>query len=169
MSTARAFGALALVFLAFSASACATFDLDVPTQMAPVQPTRYRASGEGEYALRAMTPKGVVLAVRVIPQEDKRGVPKASHEFWVEAIRQRMRTSGGYALLGEESVADLHGHKGTRLMFGRDQRGATYLYWLTVFVTDENIHLVEAGGRKEPFEEARVIVEQALASYEVKR
>ncbi len=151
----------ALLMLASLLVGCETFDVDTPDDMVAVE------KGDREYV--AMTHDGIVVRALVHEQGDPDdGVGVAGHDFWVESVRERMRTRGGYALLDEEEVQSANGHRGTRMEFGRDQEGTTYLYWLTIFVTDENVHIVDAGGRKDRFEAAQESVERALSSYEVK-
>ena len=151
----------ALLVVASWLAGCGTFDVDTPDQMVAVE------KSDREYV--AMTHDGVVVRALVHEQGDPdEGVGVAGHDFWVESVRERMRTRGGYALLEEKEVRSANGHHGTRLEFGRDQEGTTYLYWLTIFVTEENIHIVDAGGPKDRFEAAQEAVERALSTYEVK-
>jgi len=113
----------------------------------------------GPYDLRATSAHGVVLAAREVPND-----PQGSLDFWVDAIKNRLRTMGGYALIDEADVTAGSGQPGKRLRFGRDEGGQTHQYWLAVFVTDDSIYLVEAGGRQELFEEAEERIAQAIAS-----
>lgn len=141
---------------------CAAFDIETPDEMVAIEKTNY------EYV--AMTHDGVVLRALVHKQGDSaRDVGVAGHEFWVESVRERMRTRGGYALLEEREVRDVEGHRGTLLEFGRDQEGTPYRYWLTIFVTEDHVHIIDAGGLEDRFDGARDAIEQALASYEVKK
>ncbi|MDQ3037239.1 MAG: serine/threonine protein kinase [Myxococcota bacterium] len=115
-------------------------------------PSDFIALDEGEqarrgYAMRATSADGVVIAVREIANERH-----GSRDFWVQAIRNRLRRAGGYALLEESEVRAATGETGHQMRFGRDESGRPYAYWLTVFVSDERITLVEAGGRREAFE-----------------
>lgn len=141
---------------------CATFEIETPEQMVAVE------ESNREYV--AMTHDGIVLRALVHAQGEAPGdVPSAGHDFWVEATRERMRTRGGYALLEEREVQSADGHQGTRLEFGRDQDGQPYHYWVTLFVTEENIHVLDAGGRQDRFEGVQDTIEAALSSYRVKQ
>ena len=151
---------LLVVGMLLVVSGCATFEIDTPREMIETDQTDSR-----NYV--AMTHDGVVVRARVIPQGEHHETPHGDQDFWVDALRERMRTTGGYALIEEKEVESANGHVGTRLEFGRDHQGATYQYWMTLFVTDDNIHVVDAGGRKARFESAQEAVEAALASYEV--
>jgi hypothetical protein len=141
---------------------CQTYDVKTPDNMVAVE------KSDREYV--AMTHDGVVVRALVHEQGDSdEGVGVAGHDFWVKSVRERMRTRGGYALIEETEVRSANGHRGTRMKFGRDQQGMTYLYWLTIFVTEQNVHIIDAGGPKEQFEAAQAAVEQALSSYVVER
>ena len=97
-----------------------------------------------DYDYRATTADGLVIAARAIEHD-----PEGSEAFWLKAIKNRMRESGGYALISENEVTSADGVRGTQLRFGHDDEGAPHLYYLAVFVTPETIFLVEAGGAKE--------------------
>lgn len=152
-----------VVLLLFSCSllmGCASFDIETPPQMVVIE------KSSDTYV--AMTHDGVVLRANVYSQGDSsRDVPRGSQEFWVKSTRERMRTTGGYALLDETAARSADGHEGTRLEFGRDQNGVPYHYWVILFVTDDHIHVIDVGGRQDRFEDAKEAVQQALASYEV--
>jgi hypothetical protein len=114
------------------------------------------------YDARFTTADGVVISVRALDHD-----PTGDLDFWVAAIEGRMRINGGYALLETEDVRAASGHAGKQLRFGRDQNGTPFKYWLTIFVTDSYIHIVEAGGRTEQFDAAEARVERAIASLEI--
>jgi hypothetical protein len=97
---------------------------------------------DNEY--RAATADGVVLGIRVIDND-----PKGETAFWVRAIENRMREVGGYALLEKRPVKDRTGLDGTQLRFGLDLGKTPHLYWLSIFVTEDRIFLLEAGGTKD--------------------
>lgn len=139
------------------------FEVETPSSMVELS-----TSDDRTYV--AMTHDNVVVRARVMRQGDDYGdTPQASGEFWTDAIRERMRLNGGYELLEEQQVESDNGHEGTRLEFGRDQEGEPYRYWMTLFVTDHNIHLIEAGGRGDRFESATEDIEELLSSYTVHR
>jgi len=99
---------------------------------------------EPDYQYRATSADGVVVAIREIEHE-----PKGDKEFWVQAIRNRMRERAGYALLATQPVKTKSGMEGTQLQFGHDEKGQSMLYTLTIFVTEDHIFLLEFGGTKE--------------------
>jgi len=114
------------------------------------------------YDARFTSADGVVISVRSIEHD-----PKGDLDFWVEAIQSRIRMNGGYALLETEDVRAASGQSGKQLRFGRDQNGTPFKYWVTIFVTDAHIHIVEAGGRTEQFDAAQGRVENAIASLSI--
>ena len=99
---------------------------------------------EPGYQYRAVSADGVVVGVRSIEHE-----PKGDKEFWVQAIRNRMRDRGGYALLSNQPVKTKSGLEGTQLKFGHDEKGQSMLYTITLFVTPDYLFLVEFGGTEE--------------------
>lgn len=99
---------------------------------------------EPTYHYRSTSADGVVIAVREIEHQ-----PKGDREFWVQAIRNRMRERAGYALLDTQEVATKGGLEGSQLQFGHDEKGQSMLYTITVFVTQDHIFLLEFGGSKE--------------------
>lgn len=120
------------------------FQMEAPSNFVALE--EEEASG---YDFRATNARGVVIAVRSMDND-----PEGSADFWLEAIRNRIRLNGGYALQEEVSVRAKTGQEGTQLRFGRDQNGTPFRYWVTVFVGEETLHVVEAGGRAEHFEAA---------------
>lgn len=93
---------------------------------------------------RAATADGVVLGIRVLDNE-----PKGETAFWVRAIENRMRESGGYALLEKREVKDREGLAGVQLRFGIDLGKVPHHYWITIFTTEKRVFLLEAGGTKD--------------------
>ncbi len=141
------------------------FEVDTPPEMIEI------TTDDDHHQFVAMTADGVTVRARALRQGDDRSAetPRAEHDFWVDAVRERMRTRAGYALLDQSDVRSADGTEGTRLEFGRDHEETPYLYWLTLFVTEETVHVIEAGGRKERFDGARDAVEETLDGYRVLR
>lgn len=148
--------ALALLALASFAGCGHHFSIDTPADFVELEPEREQRRG---YAMRATSADGVVIAVREIA--DGR---EGSRDFWVDAIRNRLRRAGGYALLEEEDVRAASGDTGHQMRFGRDEAGRPYVYWITVFVRGDRVTVVEAGGRREVFDEESDGVRRAIAS-----
>lgn len=144
-------------------SACGTpFKITTPPEMVEVT-----SQHDKTFAYRATTMEGAVLGVRVLEEPAGEGVPSPGQSFWVEAIKRNLRLHKGYALLDESPIQSANGHDGTLLKFGIDQRSESYTYWIAIFRTDKNLHLLDAGGRSDHFTNASPAILQALASYEV--
>ena len=97
-----------------------------------------------DYDYRATTADGLVIGLRTIEHE-----PHGEQAFWLKAITNRMRDRGGYALLKTVDVKSADGVNGKQLQFGHDETSGAHLYYVTLFVTDDNLFLLEAGGTKE--------------------
>lgn len=150
--TARA----ATLFAVLALAGCGR-DFDVKT------PRRFVELEEdySDYEYRATTADGVVIGVREIEVDPEKG---GSIDFWVEAIEQRMRQVGGYALLETKAATAGGGLRGKQLRFGRDEGERPYRYWVTIFLDDDTLYLVEAGGQEEAFNRAQRDLERAIKS-----
>lgn len=113
------------------------------------------------YEYRATSATGVVLAVR---SEDSRKDEGGDLDFWSEAIHRKVRRLGGYALLDTRDVKTTRGLPGKQLRFGQDQSGRPHLYWVSLFIDGDDLHIIEAGGPKDSFEELESGLERAIAS-----
>lgn len=119
-------------------------------------------SGTG-YDYRATSPEGVVMAVKVLEDEDR-----ADLAFWTRAIVLQMRDVSGYAHLTTVDVTSLDGTPGKRMEFAHDEDGKPYLYWVTVFLAQDKLFLAEVGAPKPLFERHRASIEWTLKSLKVK-
>jgi hypothetical protein len=97
----------------------------------------------GSHEYRATTADGVVIGVRAYDND-----PKGELAFWSRAVERKMRELAGYALLEKKDVATASGLKGVEMRFGHDEGKDPYVYHLALFVTDNRVFLVEAGGPK---------------------
>jgi hypothetical protein len=100
---------------------------------------RYR---HGEY--RAANADGAVLRVRRFDND-----PRGEIGFWARVIERSLRETHGYALLDKRAVASRDGLTGVEMRFGHDEGRQPYLYRLVLFVTDDRIYLLEAGGARD--------------------
>lgn len=112
--------------------------------------------GQKSYDWRAASAQGVVLAVRTEKNE-----PRANVDFWADAIDLRLRRAG-YGAEARKDVTSANGVAGKQLRFSRVEAQRTYRYWLTVFVTQDRVYVVEAGGDKDSFDPAEKTVERAV-------
>ena len=112
------------------------------------------------YEYRATTADGVVVGIRAVEVDPDRGGNLA---FWVEAIEQRMRRIGGYALLGKADVR-AGSLRGKELRFGRDEGERPYRYSVSLFLDDDYLYVVEAGGAQEVFDRRQRDVTRLIGS-----
>lgn len=150
---------LALVLVLVLGGCGAGFTVHAPDDFVSLDDRYTHARG---YALRATSADGVVMGVRTL-ENDRHG----SSDFWVEAIRNRLRRDQGYALVSESDLSAASGERGHQMRFGHDDGGHPYVYWVTVFVTNDRIFVVEAGGRRDRFEPATAQVETALSTFRI--
>jgi hypothetical protein len=152
----RFYCALALA-LALPLTACSS------RHFVPATPPGFVDMGDENYAdgeYRAATADGVVLGIRNIDNE-----PKGELAFWARALENRMRETGGYALLDKRSVTNRSGLTGTQLRFGHDEGKTPHLYWVTLFVTDKRIFILEAGGTKAEVEKQAPQIEWSFRNF----
>jgi hypothetical protein len=149
--------ALSFIALAALASACgASFRQATPDGFVELEDQR-------RYDYRAVTADGLVLGVREIEHK-----PAGQIDFWVGAIGNHMRERGGYALLEVVEVKNAQGLSGKQLRFGHDEGSRPHLYHVTLFVTDEKIYLLEAGGSAELVKRHAAQLDQAVQAFQVK-
>ena len=159
MNRSSALGSLALL-AAFAASAVGCgrpFDIKTPPGFVELD------NQEPEYSYRAMTPEGVVVAVRVEPAKDKGDLT-----FWTRAVTLRMRQSEGYALLATTDIASRDGTPGKELTFGHDENGKPYFYDVTLFMAQDRLFILEAGGSKDEMDRYRPQVDWVKKSLKVR-
>jgi len=113
---------------------------------------------DGEY--RATTADGVVIGVRAFDND-----PKGELSFWSRALENRMRENGGYALLDKRKVTDRGGLEGAQYRFGHDEKGEPFMYWVTIFITDKKIFVLEAGGPKSEMERQTPQIDWAVQNF----
>lgn len=97
-----------------------------------------------QYDYRATTADGLVIAIRALDHE-----PRGELAFWLKAIENEVRDHKGYALLETRDVKNVQGLSGKQLRFGYDEGKKPHLYYVTLFVTDSELFLIETGGDKE--------------------
>ena len=106
-------------------------------------PDGFAELDEGEtYSYRATNAAGVVIAVRT---EDNN--PRGNLDFWTNAVDLKLKKSG-YAAMTEEAgkVSSESGLDGRRLRYHTQKDGRPHEYWVTVFVTEDKVIVVEAAG-----------------------
>jgi hypothetical protein len=118
---------------------------------------------EPEYAYRAMTPEGVVMGVRVVETKGRGNV-----DFWTRATKLRMEELNGYALLGTSEVKAKDGTVGRELTFGHDEKSKPYVYDVRLFVAQDRLFVVEAGGPRDEVKRYQSNLDFMEASLRVK-
>ncbi len=148
---------IATLTLALALAACGPhFKAEVPAGFVELE-NAYDA-----YDFRATTADGLVFAIR-----EQKHKPKGELGFWLQAIKNKLRDEGGYALIESVDVTTGDGHKGTQLRFGHDEGNKPYLYYVSVFVTDGYLYLVEIGGTKEQLAAGQKDLDGALAKLDL--
>jgi hypothetical protein len=115
------------------------------------------------YQYRSTTPEGVVVAVKVVDDE-----ARADVDFWTRTLVLKLRDEMGYALLSQSEATALDGTQGRTLRFGHDEDGKPFDYWLTVFLAQGRLFIVEAGAPRELMAKAKPSVEWMMRSVKVK-
>lgn len=94
------------------------------------------------YLYRATNASGVVIAVRAEDND-----PHGNLEFWTAALDNRLKKSGyGATSEAPEKITTDTGLVGRRLKYSIDRSGRRHEYWVTVFVTDSRVVVIEAAG-----------------------
>ena len=134
-----------------------------PSFKASTPPGFVELEDQTQYDYRATNADGLVIAVRELDHE-----PKGQIDFWTKAIENHMRQRGGYALIGSQEVKSADGVPGRQLRFGHDEGNKPHLYYVTLFVTDSKLLLLEAGGAKELVERHSSQLDWAVQNFRVK-
>jgi len=153
----KLFGACVLAAAAISLGGCGR-----PFKM-ETAPGFIELAGQNDYAYRATTPDGVVVAVRVVEDEDRADV-----DFWAKSVTLQMRDVSGYALLATKDVESRDGTKGKELRFGHDEDKKPYEYVVQIYAAQSRLFLVEAGGTKEQMDRSKASVDWMMKSVKVK-
>ncbi|KIG15340.1 hypothetical protein DB30_05672 [Enhygromyxa salina] len=125
-------------------------------------PTGFAAHDEGKtYDFRASDGEGVVIAVRT-----EKNRPSGDLLYWSATLDVQLRKTG-YEPLDRVDVKSADGHAGKQLRYVLHDGGREMVYWLSVFVTDARVVVVEAGGDAAFFEPKAAQVEAAIGSLNV--
>ncbi len=144
-----------IVTLASLGTGCASFAIRTPGGFGQLREQRAH-----HYDYRAVSAYGVALGVRVVPNAERGNL-----DFWSEVVDRHLQHGGVYHPAGSADVRTSNGMAGRRMAYtyGDPQSGQTY--WVTVFVTDRKVFLVEAGGGIDAFARARDNVERSILSF----
>ncbi len=152
----RPLAALVLFTAALSAGCGPSPEAKVPEGFARVE------AGD-EFAFRTANSDGVVVGVRAVDND-----PAGDLTFWSSALTKRLERRG-YAEEGKaRAVESKDGQRGMLHTFKTDAGGRTHLYWLGVYVTEDDVFVVEATGDAEVLDATtRAKVEATIASVDL--
>lgn len=113
------------------------------------------------YDYRATNAEGVVLGVR-----RKKNDPQGDLAFWSGALDAHLRRSG-YEAVEAVDVTSRDGIKGKQIRYHRNHQGRQHHYWVTVFVTGDQVVTVEAGGDEAFFGHQEKAIQRAIKGLEL--
>lgn len=90
--------------------------------------------------------------------------PRGEVELWTTAVANHLRRAG-YALLDSRDVKTATGLTGKQLRFGHDEGERPHLYYVTLFVTDATIYVLEAGGTAQQVEASAQHIDWAVENF----
>lgn len=129
--------ALAAVLLAGCAS---TAKLSPPDDFAELD--------QGDtYDFRATNASGVVMGVRV-----EKNDPRGNLDFWVAALDYKLQKSGYTKKTARSEKIGTASLEGARVKYEITRAGRPHAYWLTVFVEEDRVIVVEAAGDEAYFD-----------------
>lgn len=111
---------------------------------------------------KAVNASGVAIAVR-----DEKNEPRANLAFWSTTIDKRLKSTGYVAEGPAKKVRLANGLEGLALRYTTSFGGRDHAYWLTLFVTDDRVVVVEAAGDAEVFGAAAKDIEASMASIDL--
>ncbi len=151
-----------LATLACAVTTMATAACGVPFRA--TTPTGFvELDDQANYDYRAIAPEGVAIGVRAIDINSKGDLP-----FWTRAVTLRMRQLNGYAVVSERDVKSLDGTPGHEVLFGHDEGGKPFVYQVRLFVAQNRLFIVEAGGPEAVYAQHKVAVNDALDHVKVR-
>lgn len=143
------------LLLGMLAAGCHGFEAKTPAEFVELESPGY------DY--RAASSDGVVIAARALKNS-----PKGTLTFYADVTRRKLREGDGYALVEEREVTARSGQRGTMLRFGRDHGGTPHTYVVTLFVTDDRIFVLEAGGAKADVDAHAAQIDASIAAFVIK-
>ena len=123
-------------------------------------PSGYGVFDEGD-DFRALSSEGVVFRVKELENE-----PKASLNFWKEALSHKMKASG-YIFI-KESKLKIDSNEAVQLEWGSFYNKSDYTYINTLVVKDDWIFVVEVAGESSLIEKDRKAISKAIQEVEFK-
>ena len=124
---------LALLLATGSVACTPNLHIDTPGGFAELE-------DQERYDYRATTSRGVVLAVRREAND-----PSGDLTFWSGALDAHLRRQG-YKATTASDVKSSDGVKGRQIRYTIKRKGRPHSFWMTVFVTADEVITVESGG-----------------------
>jgi hypothetical protein len=111
----------------------------------------------GAYLVRGISADKAVVALEQHPN------PKnGTLDFWVQAMKDEMKTGRGYELSGEENVTSQSGEAGHMMTFKQESTDNRYV--LCVYVDWQTVLVAQAGGKSSAIEPRMKDIKQAMLS-----
>jgi len=145
---------LTLAALGSLLGGCASAHLDTPNGFAAYEDNE-------TYDFYASDGEGVVIAVRT-----EKNRPQGDLSYWTSSLDAQLR-GAGYQTHDVADVKSADGHAGKQLQYVVDDNGRDLVFWVSIFVTDRQVVLVEAGGDVAFFEPKVAQIQSAIASLHV--
>lgn len=133
---------------------CATSSLATPSGFAEHHQRR-------AYDFRASDGEGVVIAVR-----SEKNRPRGDLQYWSSTLDVQLRNAG-YEAREAVELKSADGHAGRQLRYVLHHDGRELMFWVSVFVTERRVVVVEAGGDALFFEAKIEQVEAAIGSLQL--
>ena len=149
--TLRGFGLVLIVLAVLLGCVSPPITLDTPKGFA-----EYSDSG----AVRMISPEGVVLRVRTVPND-----PVQSLEFWSEALERHL-TESGYLLIDRTDLTTASG-EAVLMEWLAPVSEDDWIYLTAIGVMDTQIAIVEAAGPTDLYEVYRLDIRESLESLRV--
>jgi hypothetical protein len=156
-------GTLLLATFGLALSGCgANFEPSTPSDFVVFEdeydtPWYLRFTSGDEYPYRSASADGIVLGIRHFEND-----PSGTLPYWTEALKRRLEARGHYELVSSEDVKNDEGVPGKRLVFAH-RAAAPQAYRITLYLHDDTLFLVEAGGPSAVIEARRAELDQAAA------
>jgi hypothetical protein len=101
-----------------------------------------RVKDQTFYDVKAVSPRGHVIALKSRPNEDR----SADLKFWTQAVEYQKVDIDGMKLIDRESIKSSGGLEGTLFHFESGEGQAKITYLVALYVTPTRITTVEATG-----------------------
>jgi hypothetical protein len=113
--------------------------------------------GRDGYLVRGISADKAVVALEQHPN------PKnGTLDFWVQAMKDEMKTGRGYELCGEENITSQSGAAGHMMTFKQESQDMRYV--VCVYVDWQTVLVAQAGGKTAAIEPKMSEIKKAMLS-----